>query len=256
MNTHLLSSEHGEASIKYVCGIDIGSQSCSGCIMRPKKEVVVKPITFANSKDGWKELLERLSQLEASPDQIAIGIEATSRYHENLYEQLKRRGYQMRLLHPGQTHQFHLQQGLRAKTDRLDALTIARVILSGEERAGYHPNDQIATYREAVRLHTQVSEEVARYQNQIQALVVVLFPEFTQVFADPCLPTALAVRNRLPSRPGDGAGGSGGSVSGLASSSCDSFWPPHRREISEAGSGIRKPRSCLEWTCEQFAHSL
>src|SRR5690348_14774758 len=122
MNTNLLSSEHAEANMKYVCGIDIGSQFCSGCIMRSKKEVVVKPITFANTKDGWEKLLERLSRLEASPAQIVIGIEATSRYHENLYEELKRRGYQMRLLHPGQTHHFHQQQGLRAKTDRLDAL--------------------------------------------------------------------------------------------------------------------------------------
>jgi transposase len=62
MNTHLLSSEPSEANMKYVCGIDSASQSCSGCIMRPKKEMVVKPITFANSKDGWEKLLERLSQ--------------------------------------------------------------------------------------------------------------------------------------------------------------------------------------------------
>jgi hypothetical protein len=39
--------------------------------------------------------------------------------------------------HPGQTHQYHQQQGLRAKTDRLDAMTIARVLLSGEARPGY-----------------------------------------------------------------------------------------------------------------------
>src|SRR5215469_5089979 len=198
MNTNLLSSEHAEASIQYVCGIDIGSQSCSGCIMRPNKEMVVKPITFANTKDGWTVFLERLKRLEAGPSQIVIGMEATSRYHENLYYELKQRGYQLRLLHPGQTHHFHQQQGLRAKTDRLDALTIARVLLSGEERLGYLPNEQVATYRELVRLHTQLSEEVARYQNQIQSLVVVLFPEFTQVFADPCLPTALAVLKTYP----------------------------------------------------------
>jgi len=36
-------------------------------------------------------------------------------------------------------------------------------------------------------------------QNEIQALVVVLFPEFTQVFADPCLPTALTVLKAFPS---------------------------------------------------------
>src|SRR6266704_1279444 len=53
-------------------------------------------------------------------------------------------GYVLRLLHPGQTHQFHQQQGLRAKTDRLDAMTIARVLLSGEARAGYVPSERIA----------------------------------------------------------------------------------------------------------------
>jgi transposase len=187
-----------EAVIKFVCGIDIGSQSCSGCICQPNKRVVVKPITIALTKDGWHVLLERLSQLEASPEQIVIGMEATSRYHENLYHELEQRGYQLRLLHPGQTHQFHQQQGLRAKTDRLDAMTIARVLLSGEERAGYIPTEQVATYRELVCLHSQLSGEAARYQNQIQALVVVLFPEFTQVFADLCGQGALAVLKAYP----------------------------------------------------------
>jgi transposase len=101
-------------------------------------------------------------------------------------------------LHPGQTHQFHRQQGLRAKTDQLDAMTIARVHFRGEARAGYIPSDRVATYRELVRLHTQLSDEAARYQNEIQALVVVLFPEFTQVFADPCLPNALSVLKAYP----------------------------------------------------------
>jgi len=45
----------------------------------------------------------------------------------------------------------------------------------------------------------QLSDEAAAYQNEIQALVVVLFPEFTQVFADPCLPTALGVLKAFPS---------------------------------------------------------
>jgi len=144
-------------------------------------------MVFANSKDGWKVLLDQLSRLDALPSEILVGMEATARYSENLYHELEQRGYQLCLLHPGQTHQFHQRQGLRAKTDRLDAMTIARVLLSGEARAGYIPNELVATYRELVRLHTQLSEEAARYQNQIHALVVVLFPEFTQVFADPCL---------------------------------------------------------------------
>lgn len=37
-----------EASIKYVCGVDVGSQSCAGCICQPDKSVGVKSVTFAN----------------------------------------------------------------------------------------------------------------------------------------------------------------------------------------------------------------
>jgi transposase len=126
-----------EATIKYVCGIDVGSQSCAGCICRPDKSIVVKSITFANAREGWKVWEEKLSQLDAPPKQILIGMEATSCYHENLYHELERRGYVLRLLHPRQTHQFHEREGLRAKTDRLDARTIAKVLLSGEARVGY-----------------------------------------------------------------------------------------------------------------------
>src|SRR6266705_1815185 len=262
MNSTHLSSEQSEESIKYVCGIDIGSQSCSGCIIKPKKEMVVKPITFANSKDGWRKLLEHLGQLEASPDQIAIGIEATSRYHENLYEELRRRGYQMRLLHPGQTHHFHQQQGLRAKTDRLDALTIARVLLSGEERAGYLPNDQVATYREVVRLHTQLSEEVARYQNQIQALVVVLFPEFFQVFADPCLPTALAVLKAYPHAQAMGQAGVEAVYQVLRAVPATHFGYPTAEKLVKlaqgsysSGRALSGRANSLRILCDQLEHT-
>ncbi|WP_244422615.1 IS110 family transposase [Ktedonobacter racemifer] len=193
------STSSEEATIKYVCGVDIGSQSCTGCICRPDKSIVVKSMPFANAREGWQIWEEKLSQLDAPPPQILIGMEATSCYHENLYHELEQRGSILRLLHPRQTHQFHERQGLRAKTDRLDARTIARVLLSGEARAGYVPSEQVATYRELVRLHTHLSDEAAAYQNEIQALVVVLFPEFTRIFADPCGQTALAVLKAFPS---------------------------------------------------------
>lgn len=155
------SASSPEAMITYVCGVDIGSQSCVGCICRPDRSVVVKSMTFVNAREGWQIWEEKLSQLDASPQQILVGMEATSCYHENLSHELEQRGYVLRLLHPRQTHQFHERQGLRAKTDRLDAMTIAKVLLSGEARAGYVPTEQVVTYRELVRLHTDLSDEAA-----------------------------------------------------------------------------------------------
>src|SRR5215469_13951455 len=180
------SSPVDASSFAYVVGIDIGSQSCDFCVCKPDKSQVVKPTTFDNAQPGFLLLESKLAQLAVPPEQVLIGLEATSRYGENLYHFLESHGYQICLLHPRQTHQFARQRGLRAKTDHLDATTIARVLLSGEARRGYVPDELIATYRELVRLHSQLSDDIARYKNEIHALITVLFPEFLQVFADPC----------------------------------------------------------------------
>ncbi len=255
-------SSQEDVPIKYVCGIDVGSQSCSGCVCRPDKSVVVKAVTFANAKDGWEVLFEKLTRLDAVPKQILIGMEATSRYGENLYQEAQARGYQLCLLHPGQTHQFHRQQGLRAKTDRLDALTIAKVLLSGEARAGYVPSEQITTYRELVRLHTRLSDEAASYQNEIQALVVVLFPEFTQVFADPCLPSALAVLKAYPCAQAMAAAGVESISQLLRTQTSAHFGRPTARKLVElAHSSVSSNRAVsgrstsLRILCDQLEHT-
>lgn len=182
-----------------VVGIDIGSETCCFTVLTPQKQVVIKPTEMANAVGGFMQLQERLTRLGGTPAQIVVGLEATSCYGENLFRFLQQQGYHLCLLHPRQTHEFAKQRGLRAKTDRLDANTIARVLLSGEARVGYVPDEHIAGYRELVRLHTQLSDELARDKNEIQALLVVLLPEFTQVFADPCRLTATAILQAYPS---------------------------------------------------------
>ncbi len=187
------------AELAYVVGIDIGMESCLMCCLTMEKRQVIKPSKFSNDAAGFEWLLEHLERLKTAADQILIGLEATSRYGENLCHALLKRGYRLCLLHPGQIHAFAQQRGLRAKTDRLDAATIARALLSGEARFGYLPSDQVVTYRELTRLYQQLTGEVVRYKNEIHALLVVLFPEFTQVFADPSRPSALTVLKAYPS---------------------------------------------------------
>lgn len=199
MNSASSSPPPTGAPLAYVVGIDIGMQACMMCCLTMDKRQVIKPSSFDNTTQGCTWLLTRLKQLGCQPQQILIGLEATSRYGENVYRVLLNQGYRLCLLHPGQVHAFSQQRGLRAKTDRLDCTTIARVLLSGEARFGYVPSEEVITYRELVRLRQQLSEEAVRYKNEIHALLVVLFPEFSQVFADPSKPTALAVLKAYPS---------------------------------------------------------
>ena len=187
------------AALAYVVGIDIGMESCMMCCLTMEKRQVIKPSQFSNDAAGFEWFFGHLEQMKSAPQQILVGLEATSRYGENLYHALVKRGYRVCLLHPGQIHAFAQQRGLRAKTDRLDATTIARALLSGEARFGYVPSEEVATYREVVRLQQQLTEDIVRYKNEIHALLVVLFPEFYQVFADPSRPSALTVLKAYPS---------------------------------------------------------
>ncbi|GHO97552.1 hypothetical protein KSF_076000 [Reticulibacter mediterranei] len=159
---------------------------------------------------------------------------------ENLYRFLNRQGYHLCLLHPRQTHQFAQQRGLRAKTDKLDANTIARVLLSGEARRGYVPTEQIATYRELVRLHTQLSDDIARDINEIHALLIVLFPEFTQVFADPSRPTALGLLKRYRSRASHGRSRSPSDCCHSARVGSSTLWAENRTTFAPGGPAIHQ----------------
>jgi transposase len=187
------------AAPQYLVGLDVGCSQCSYALLRPDKTLVSKPSTFANTAAGFGVLLAKLEALAVPAEQILLGLEATGLYWENLYYFLQARHYGLLLLHPAQTHQFAAQRGLRAKTDKLDAITIARLLSSDEIRPAYVPEELVVAYREVVRLHTSLSKEVARYKMQIRGLLTLLFPEFTQVFRNPCRPTALALLARYPS---------------------------------------------------------
>jgi len=105
-----------------------------------------------------------------------------------------------------------------------ECVSLARALLSDDARFGYVPSEQVATYRELVRLQQQLSDDVVRYKNEIHALLVVLFPEFTQVFADPTRLAALALLKRYRSRTSRGTDRSQYSESGLARVGSQTVW--------------------------------
>ena len=258
-----LASPVDPADFAYVVGIDVGSERLVYTICQPDKRPLVKPTEVGNDRAGFGQLDHALAALGVEPARILVGLEATSRYSENLYQFLAGQGYTRCLLHPRQTHQFAAQRGLRAKTDRLDASTIARVLLSGEARVGYVPDELIATYRELERLHSQLTAESARYQNEIHALLVVLFPEFTQVFADPCGATALGVLTRYPGATAITAAGVEALTATLRELAPRRYGRPTAVELvrlasQSAASGVATPARALSLKvlCDQLAHTL
>jgi len=65
--------------------------------------------------EGFDWLFERLKGLGVAPKEMLVGLEATSRYGENLLQALLKHGYQVCLLHPAKMHAEASQRGLRAR---------------------------------------------------------------------------------------------------------------------------------------------
>jgi len=78
------SSPVDASSFQDVVGVDIGSQTCSCCALKPDKSQALKPLEFANAPAGFTQVQEHLEHLGVPANHLLIGLEATSRYGENL----------------------------------------------------------------------------------------------------------------------------------------------------------------------------
>jgi transposase len=92
------------AVIKDVCGIDIGSQSCAGCICRPDKSVVKKRDHLCQCERGLADLGRETEPIGCSYWTDPHWDGSHLPLWENLSHELEQRGYVLRLFHPGQTH--------------------------------------------------------------------------------------------------------------------------------------------------------
>ncbi len=73
----------------HVVGIDIGMESCTMSCLTLDKRQVIKSTPFANTLAGFDRLFERLEGLGVAPKEMLVGLEATSRYGENLLQVLR-----------------------------------------------------------------------------------------------------------------------------------------------------------------------
>ena len=102
------------------------------------------------------KLFERLDDLGVPPELVLIGLEATSRYGENLFQVLLKRGYQVwHLASRAECMPLHNSGGCAPKRINSMPLPLHGRCESGEARFGYVPSEQIAAYRELMRVHHQ-----------------------------------------------------------------------------------------------------
>lgn len=160
-------------------------------------------LTFANSREGFRTLLDRIRSYVPLTQVYAV-LEVTGHYHRALLQYLQELDIPVYVLHVQKR-----QEGL-LKTDKRDALGLANLLYNQLEkgvqvgdpmqavRRLVSPTEAAAQLRGMVQHRYELTHESAQRKNKLTSLCDEIFPEFTQVYKDPTSPSALALRERFP----------------------------------------------------------
>jgi transposase len=157
-------------------GMDIGKAKHVVAVVDEAQAVLVAPTAVSEDTAGYARLREVLG----APAQTLVAMEATGHYWQNVFAFLASEGFAIALLNPLRTRRFAEEDLVRAKTDAIDALAIAR--FAAQKRPPATPVSDSATLelRELVRLRDRWVQQLGDHVRQLHRLVDLGFPEFTR----------------------------------------------------------------------------
>ena len=164
-------------------GIDVSKDKHDCFIVNSEGEVLADVFTIHNTMDGFNFLLQRIRECTMPQDKIKVGLEATGHYSYNLLGLLLDNGLATYVLNPLRTNLYRKSLSLRkTKTDRVDARTIAHMLLSD---AGLKPYTDTAYHNEELKSLTRYRfdkvKERTKLKSSISRLVCILFPELEKL---------------------------------------------------------------------------
>ena len=119
-------------------GIDVAKDKHDCCILSSEGEVLADVFTITNNRDGFETLLQQIRSCTRPTDNIKVGLEATGHYSYNILRFLLDKGLTTYVINPLHTNFYRKSLSLRkTKTDRIDARTIAAMLMSDVNLKSY-----------------------------------------------------------------------------------------------------------------------
>ena len=164
-------------AIGCVVGIDVAKSAHVVCALEaPGGALRLKSTPIPATAEGYAQLLEWL-RAWGEPAALLIGLESTGSLWEPLYDALTQAGYPVQLLNPHQTAAWATSLGLRAKTDGIDAHTLARGLLAGWARASTVPDETVQALRTLTRARRDLVQARSAARQRLHDELVTVFPE-------------------------------------------------------------------------------
>ena len=157
-------------------GIDVAKDKHDCFILSSEGVALADVFTIPNSLEGFNILLDKLRACSTPQDSIKVGLEATGHYSYNILGFLLDNGLATYVLNPLRTNLYRKSLSLRkTKTDRVDARTIAAMLLSD---TGLKPYTDTAYHNEELKSLTRYRfdkvKERAKLKQSVSRLVSTL----------------------------------------------------------------------------------
>lgn len=181
-------------------GIDVSKDKHDCFILSSEGETLADGFTIPNTLDGFNFLLQKIQDCTTPQDKIKVGLEATGHYSYNLLGFLLDNGLATYVLNPLRTNLYRKSLSLRkTKTDRVDARTIASMLLSD---AGLKPYTDTTYHNEELKSLTRYRfdkvKERAKLKSSISRLVCILFPELEKLVPTLHMASVYALLEEFP----------------------------------------------------------
>lgn len=181
-------------------GIDVSKDKHDCFILNSEGEILSDVFTIPNSLDGFTILLQRIRDCSSSQDNIKVGLEATGHYSYNILGFLLDCSLPTYVINPLHTNLYRKSMTLRkTKTDRVDARTIATMLMSDVNLksytdASYH-NEEL---KSLTRYRFDKARERAKLKCSVSRLVYILFPALEKLVPTLHMTSVCALLSNFP----------------------------------------------------------
>ena len=181
-------------------GIDVAKDKHDCFILSSDGEVLADVFTIPNNAEGFDTLLQTIHRCTHPADKIKVGLEATGHYSYNILGFLLNKGLTTFVINPLQTNLYRKSLTLRkTKTDRVDARTIATMLMSDLDLKSYtdtsYHNEDL---KSLTRYRFDIVQERAKLKQSLSRLVTILFPELEKLVPTLHIPSVYALLSEFP----------------------------------------------------------
>ncbi len=150
-------------------GVDIAAKTLTASWLSPGG-APTRPVTLQQTAGGYDEIRERLLSTGSVPERILVVMEATGSYWITLATTLVGAGFAVGVINPAQAHHFAKALLKRAKTDAIDAQTLARLAELLQPTPWTPPPDIWAQLQQRLAQRDALISMQRQVRNQLHAL--------------------------------------------------------------------------------------